>query len=332
MKKNVALVCGGYSGEYVISIESAQQVYENLLEQYNVYKIIITKNRWYYQNDTTQIDIDKNDFSLTIDNTKIIFDIAFIIVHGTPGENGLLQGYFDMLDIPYTTCSALTSAITFDKAICNEIVRNFGIIHVASNIALHKQDNISIDTILQKISLPVFVKPSQGGSSIATFKVTKQEDLLPSIQKAFEVDNKILIEEYIKGREFSCGVMKIDNKITALPIAEICPKTDFFDWKAKYKGLSNEIVPAPIDDKTTTLIQKTTEKIYKLLDCNGVCRVDYILENDTNKLFFLEINTTPGQSKESIVPKQIRYMGKSTKWLYQTQIESVLKDNKRKEK
>jgi len=332
MKKNVALVCGGYSGEYVISIESAQQVYENLLEQYNVYKIVITKNRWYYQNDTTQIDIDKNDFSLTIDNTKIIFDIAFIIVHGTPGENGLLQGYFDMLDIPYTTCSALTSAITFDKAICNEIVRNFGIIHVASNIALHKQDNISIDTILQKISLPVFVKPSQGGSSIATFKVTEQEDLLPSIQKAFEVDNKILIEEYIKGREFSCGVMKIDNKITALPIAEICPKTDFFDWKAKYKGLSNEIVPAPIDDKTTTLIQKTTEKIYKLLDCKGVCRIDYILENDTNKLFFLEINTTPGQSKESIVPKQIRYMGKSTKWLYQTQIESVLKDNKREEK
>ncbi len=328
MKKNVALVCGGYSGEYVISIESADQVYENLCEEYNVYKIILVKDRWYYKDAEREIDVDKNDFSLTIDNNKITFDIAFIIVHGTPGENGLLQGYFDMLDLPYTTCNALTSAITFDKAICNEIVRNFGIINVAANVAVRKHDKVSTEDILKKVSLPVFVKPSQGGSSIATFKVTKKEDLIPSIEKAFEVDNKVLVEQYIKGREFSCGVMKIDNKVTALPIAEICPKTDFFDWKAKYDGLSNEIVPAPIDDTTTSLIQKTTEEIYKLLDCNGVCRIDYILEEETKKLFFLEINTTPGQSKESIVPKQIRYMGKSTKWLYQTQIESVLKERK----
>ena len=181
------------------------------------------------------------------------------------------------------------------------------------------------EDILSKVSLPVFVKPSQGGSSLGTFKVTNREDLLEKIDKAFEVHEKVIIEEYIKGREFSCGVMKIDNKITALPVAEICPKTDFFDWQAKYKGLSNEIVPAPIDKATTQLIQTTTEKIYKNLNCKGVCRIDYILNSDTNELYFLEVNTTPGQSKESIVPKQVRCMGKDVKWLYKTQLEDIIK-------
>ncbi|MBR1627547.1 MAG: D-alanine--D-alanine ligase [Bacteroidales bacterium] len=326
MKKNIALVCGGYTGEYEISLESADQIYENLKENYNVYKIIITKQDWFFENNGEKISIDRNDFSLTLDSRKIVFDAAFIIVHGTPGENGLLQGYFDMLSIPYNTCSALTSAVTFDKVICNAVVKQSGIVKVADNTFINQDEELpTAEEILNKVSLPVFVKPSQGGSSLATFKVTDKEDLLPKIKEAFTVDNKVIVEEFIKGREFSCGVMTIEGKITALPLAEICPKTDFFDWKAKYKGLSEEKVPAPVDEATTLLIQKTSEKIYKHLHCKGVCRIDYILKEETGELYFLEVNTTPGQSKESIVPKQIRYMGKNVKWLYETQIADMLK-------
>ena len=325
----IALVCGGYTGEYEISLQSAEQVYENLKDIYNVYKIIIDKQSWYYDNDGKKVDVDKTDFTLTLNNVKIHFDAAFIIVHGSPGENGLLQGYIDMLGIPYNTCGALASAVTFDKVICNAVVKQMGIVNVANNTYVYQDEGkIDADSILSKVKLPVFVKPSQGGSSLGTFKVTDSGDLEEKINKAFEVHGKVIIEEYIKGREFSCGVMTADNKITALPVAEICPKTDFFDWQAKYKGLSDEIVPAPIDTQTTRLIQTTSEKIYKNLNCKGVCRVDYILEEETGKLFFLEINTTPGQSKESIVPKQIRSMGKDVKWLYEIQMEAVLQHKK----
>ena len=323
--KNIALVCGGYSGEYVISVQSAEQVYENLKDNYNVYTIIINKDSWYYDNNGQRTDIDKNDFTLMLNGSKIKFDAVFIIIHGTPGENGLLQGYFDMLNIPYNTCDALTSAVTFDKVTCNSVVRDMNIVAVARNFTVYKSDDFDTDTVLKHVNLPVFVKPSQGGSSLGTFKVTKREDLQDKIEKAFEVHEKVIVEEYIKGREFSCGVMTIDNKITALPVAEICPKTDFFDWQAKYKGLSDEIVPAPIDKATTELIQSTSEKIYKNLNCKGVCRIDYILNSDTGELFFLEVNTTPGQSKESIVPKQVRYTGKDGKWLYTMQVEQMLK-------
>ncbi|MGP1514339.1 MAG: D-alanine--D-alanine ligase [Bacteroidales bacterium] len=324
-KKNIALVCGGYSGEYVISIKSAEQVYENLKDEYNLYKIIITKDDWFFEDKENRISIDKNDFSLTLRDKKVCFDAVFIIIHGSPGENGLLQGYFDMLSIPYNTCSALSSAITFDKQTCNSIVQNLGLVRVAKSFTVYKGENITEDVILNKVSLPVFVKPSQGGSSLATFKVTTKEELLPATQKAFKVCEKVLIEEFIKGREFSCGVMTIENKVTALAVTEICPKTGFFDWKAKYDGCSEEIVPAPIDDTTTILIQATSEKIYKYLNCKGICRIDYIFNTDTSELFFLEINTTPGQSKESIIPKQIRYVGKTIKWLYKMQIEDILK-------
>lgn len=326
MKKNIALVCGGYTGEYEISIASAEQIYKNLKDDYNVYKIIINKQEWFFESSNKKIYIDKNDFSLTLDGNKICFDFAFIIVHGTPGENGLLQSYFDMLSIPYNTCSALVSAVTFDKQICNAVVKQMNIVNVANNTFVHKDDKeISLDEIISKVKLPVFVKPSQGGSSLATFKVTKREELLPCIEKAFEIDDKVLIEEYIKGREFSCGVMIVDNKVMALPVAEICPKTDFFDWQAKYQGLSEEKVPAPIDETMTTYIQRLTERIYKNLNCRGVCRIDYIWDTDKNELYFLEINTTPGQSEESIVPKQVRCMNKDVKWLYKMQITNVLK-------
>lgn len=325
MKKNIALVAGGYSGEYEISIRSAGQIAQNIdTNKYNVYTIVIEKKSWYYSIEDKHIEIDKNDFSLTLNGEKINFDGALIIVHGTPGENGLLQGYFDMLNIPYTTCSALVSTITFDKEVCNALVRSFDIVNVAKNTSVFKDEKLDLDKISTTINFPLFVKPSEGGSSIGMSKVSCKEDLLPAIEKAFEVHHKVLIEEFIEGREFSCGVMQVGEKeIIAFPATEIVSQTEFFDYDAKYNGLSNEITPAQVSDELMLRVQETTKKLYKRLNCSGVCRIDFIYREKDDKLFFLEVNTTPGQSAQSIVPQQVRAMGRDTKWLYQTLLEQL---------
>ena len=325
MKKNIALVAGGYSGEYEISIRSAGQIAQNIdTNKYNVYTIVIEKQSWYYSIEDKHVEIDKNDFSLTLNEEKINFDGALIIVHGTPGENGLLQGYFDMLNIPYTTCSALVSTITFDKEVCNALVRSFDIVNVAKNTSVFKDEKLDLDKISTTINFPLFVKPSEGGSSIGMSKVSCKEDLLPAIEKAFEVHHKVLIEEFIEGREFSCGVMQVGEKeIIAFPATEIVSQTEFFDYDAKYNGLSNEITPAQVSEELMLRVQETTKKLYKRLNCSGVCRIDFIYREKDDKLFFLEVNTTPGQSAQSIVPQQVRAMGRDTKWLYQTLLEQL---------
>lgn len=325
MKKNIALVAGGYSGEYEISIRSAGQIAQNIdTNKYNVYTIVIEKKSWYYSIEDKHVEIDKNDFSLTLNGEKINFEGALIIVHGTPGENGLLQGYFDMLNIPYTTCSALVSTITFDKEVCNALVRSFDIVNVAKNTSVFKDEKLDLDKISTTINFPLFVKPSEGGSSIGMSKVSCKEDLLPAIEKAFEVHHKVLIEEFIEGREFSCGVMQVGEKeIIAFPATEIVSQTEFFDYDAKYNGLSNEITPAQVSDELMLRVQETTKKLYKRLNCSGVCRIDFIYREKDDKLFFLEVNTTPGQSAQSIVPQQVRAMGRDTKWLYQTLLEQL---------
>lgn len=323
-KKNVALVCGGYSGEYIISLQSAQQIENNLRDDFNLYKIIITKDDWFYERESKKISVDKNDFSLKIDGEKIKFDAVFIIVHGTPGENGLLQGYFDMLGIKYSTCDALCSAITFDKTTCNAVVRDLNIVNVAKNVTVYDNETIDVDNILSKVSLPVFVKPSQGGSSIGMSKVKAREELEKAIKRAFEVHSKVLIEEFIEGVELSCGVFMENKEIMVFPVTEIVPKAEFFDYEAKYNGTTEEIVPARISDDLLNLVQKTTERIYRDLNCKGVCRVDYIYNKEKNKLYFLEVNTTPGQSLNSIVPNQVRAMGKDVHWLYYTQMAEIL--------
>lgn len=325
MKKNIALVAGGYSGEYEISIRSAGQIAQNIdTNKYNVYTIVIEKKSWYYSIEDKHVEIDKNDFSLTLNEEKINFDGALIIVHGTPGENGLLQGYFDMLNIPYTTCSALVSTITFDKEVCNALVRSFDIVNVAKNTSVFKDEKLDLDKISETINFPLFVKPSEGGSSIGMSKVSCKEDLLPAIEKAFDVHHKVLIEEFIEGREFSCGVMQVGEKeIIAFPATEIVSQTEFFDYDAKYNGLSNEITPAQVSDELMLRVQETTKKLYKRLNCSGVCRIDFIYREKDDKLFFLEVNTTPGQSAQSIVPQQVRAMGRDTKWLYQTLLEQL---------
>ncbi|MCF0210912.1 MAG: D-alanine--D-alanine ligase [Bacteroidales bacterium] len=325
MKKTVALVAGGYSGEYIISLQSAAQVEEQLKNDFNLYKIIITKDEWYYESNEGKIQVNRDDFSLNINGEKITFDAAFIIVHGTPGENGLLQGYFDMINLPYNTCDALCSAVTFDKETCNAVVRDFDIVNVAKNQTIYADEQIDTDKILSRLSLPLFVKPSQGGSSIGMSKVKTKEELLPAIKQALDVHPKVLIEEFIEGREFSCGVFTIDGKISAFPVTEIIPINEFFDYEAKYNGTTAEVVPAKVDERVSTNIQRTTEKLYKLLNCKGVCRIDFIYNEKQDKLFFLEVNTTPGQSLNSIVPNQVRAMGKDVHWLYYTQIAEIIK-------
>ncbi|MCH3923997.1 MAG: D-alanine--D-alanine ligase [Bacteroidales bacterium] len=324
MKKNIALMAGGYSGEYSVSLEGAKQIEDNLKEDYNIYKIILVKQDWYYEKDNKKYSVEKSDFTLNIEGKKIAFDAAFIIIHGTPGENGLLQGYFEMLDIPYTTCDSLTSAITFDKVVCNAVVKDLNVVNVANNYSIYDYQKIDTKEILIKVALPVFVKPSQGGSSIGMTKVKQEKDLESAIKKAFTVHNKVIIEQGISGREFSCGVFTVDKKVVALPVTEIVSKKEFFDYQAKYEGLSDEIVPASINDELKDRIQQTTKKVYKGLNCKGVCRIDFIYDNKNDKLFFLEVNTTPGQSLHSIVPNQVRAYGKDVRWLYNQQLKEIL--------
>lgn len=324
MKKNVALVMGGYSGEHDISINSGCQVYEALNhEKYNVSKIVVDREGWYALNeDGTRTAVDKNDFSVAGQH----FDLAFIIIHGNPGENGVLQGYFDMLGIPYTTCGFYTSALTFNKGYCNAVVRSFDVVNVAKSRVVGSLDEVDVDSLIAEMGLPLFVKPASGGSSVATSKVKDKEELIPAVKEAFTEDQQVMIEQFIKGREFDCGVLRTKSDKYVFPVTEIIPTGghEFFDYEAKYAGFSNEVTPAEVEKEVSDLIQNTSSKLYDLLDCRGVVRFDFIYDTDRKKLFFLEVNTIPGQSAESIVPKQARAMGISTAELYDMIISSCL--------
>ena len=324
-KKNIALVMGGFSGEHDISIMSGCQVYENLdHEKYNVYKIVVDREGWYgLADDGSRMPVNRDNF--TVEGVSR-FDLAFIIIHGNPGENGVLQGYFDLLGIPYTTCGFYTSALTFNKGYCNPVVRNFGIVNVAKSKMLYADQPIDTAALLQELSLPLFVKPAAGGSSVATTKVKRAEDLMPAIQEALTEDKGVLVEEFIQGREFDCGVLRTKEKKYVFPITEIIPTGghEFFDYAAKYDGFSNEVTPAEVDKAISDLIQQVSSQLYDLLDCRGIVRFDYIYDTAKDELFFLEVNTIPGQSAESIVPKQARAMGISTRQLYEMVIQSCL--------
>lgn len=324
-KKNIALVMGGFSGEHDISIMSGCQVYENLdHEKYNVYKIVVDRDGWYgLADDGSRMPVNRDNF--TVEGVSR-FDLAFIIIHGNPGENGVLQGYFDLLGIPYTTCGFYTSALTFNKGYCNPVVRNFGIVNVAKSKMLYADQPIDTAALLQELSLPLFVKPAAGGSSVATTKVKRAEDLMPAIQEALTEDKGVLVEEFIQGREFDCGVLRTKEKKYVFPITEIIPTGghEFFDYAAKYDGFSNEVTPAEVDKAISDHIQQVSSQLYDLLDCRGIVRFDYIYDTEKDELFFLEVNTIPGQSAESIVPKQARAMGISTRQLYEMVIQSCL--------
>jgi D-alanine-D-alanine ligase len=328
MKKNIALVAGGYSGEYVISVQSAVTIENNLDSgKYNVYKIIITRDSWTYTDAAGQVvHVDKNDFSLTIDGKKITFDTVFIGIHGTPGEDGRLQGYFEMLGIPYTSCGMVTSAVTFNKSFCNKIVAALNVVNVSKSVHIFRDQPYDAAEILQQLRLPVFVKPAEGGSSIGMSKVKTAEELPAAIDKAFREDSQILIEEFIKGRELTIGLFRTNGTLNVLPITEVVSSKEFFDYEAKYTpGVSNEITPAPVADEITKRVQETAKAIYNKLNCKGITRVDFIYEESTGKLFFLEINTMPGQSENSLVPQQVRASGSTLQEFYGHLIEESMK-------
>jgi len=325
MKKNIALVTGGFSGEAVISYKSAVTIDNNLdRELFNVFKIDINPQGWFYElTDRRKVEIDKNDFSLQLDNQKIKFDAVFIGIHGTPGEDGKLQGYFDTLKIPYTSCDAATSAITFNKRYTVAVAKMAGIA-VANSIHLFKHSPVPISQILDQLQLPVFVKPNNGGSSIGMSKVNNASDLAPAITRAFQEDDQVLVEEMIAGREFTIGVFKTRGNIIPLPLTEVISKKDFFDYEAKYEGASTEITPAQVEEVVMDKIREAAQKIYSVFNCRGIVRIDFIYNQETGRPFMLEINTIPGQSEASIVPLQVKAMGWSLKEFYTKLVEETL--------
>ena len=327
MKKNIALVAGGYSGEYGISIKTAITIENNIdKEKYNVYKIILDKNNWKHTTLSGEtVEVDRKDFSLTIDGQHIVFDTVFVAVHGTPGEDGKFQGYLEMLDIPFTSCNAIVSGLTFNKIYCNRVISQSGLVHVSKSIQVIKNRRISPDEIFEQVSLPVFVKPAEGGSSLATTKVKTPEELGPALEAVFAIEAQAMVEEFVKGREFSIGVYRVGDKLTALPVTEIISTKEFFDYEAKYTpGVTNEVTPAQLEPEFAGLIANTARKIYDTLNCKGICRVDFILEELTNHLYFLEINTIPGQSENSIVPQQVRASGLTLMEFYGSLIEESM--------
>jgi D-alanine-D-alanine ligase len=315
MKHKIAIIAGGDSGEYEISIKSAAVVKKHLDNtKFEIFLIVIRGKDWYYKaDDGTDFAVNKEDFTVSLPGRLLSFDGVFVAIHGTPGEDGRIQGYFDLLGLPYTSCDQVTSALTFDKFFCNHFVSSFGV-NISKSIVLKKGEEVNENELLQRISLPFFVKPNRGGSSVGTSKVKIPEELLPALEKAFREDSLVLLEEHIPGRELSCGTITYNGEIRTLPITEILSKNEFFDYEAKYQGKSEEVTPANVSEEVARAINSTSVKLYKLLNCRGIVRFDYIL-ND-KKLFFLEVNTVPGFSELSIVPQQALKAGISLQDLF----------------
>lgn len=325
MKKKIALVTGGLSGEAVISYKSAITVGNNIdTEKFDIYKIDINPLGWWYvAKDDKRSEINRDDFSIIDKGQKISFDAVLLCIHGTPGEDGKLQGYFDMIDLPYTSCDAATSALTFNKRY-TVAVASFGGIHVAKSLHLFKHTPLSPQQILLQLQLPVFVKPNNGGSSIGMSKVNKPDELQPALDKAFKEDDQILIEEFISGREFTIGVFKTKGEIIVLPITEVITHNEFFDFEAKYEGKSEEITPAKIDETIAEKLRTAAKKVYQILNCRGVVRIDFIYNAQKNEPYMLEVNTVPGQSEASVIPQQVKIKGWSLKDFYTSVIEEAL--------
>ena len=321
--KNIALLAGGYTGEFEVSIDSAKNIAANLdPEKYKVYTVLITPERWFFETGCTSVDIDKNDFSLTLENEKINFDFAFITIHGTPGEDGKMQGYLDMLKIPYNTCDATTSAITMNKAYTKAIVEGIPALHMARSLKLIDRDLHEVAIISAKLKFPLFVKPNNGGSSVGMSKVHNAAGLPDALKRAFNEDKQVLVEEFIKGREFSVGAAWLNGKIKILPITEIISKKEFFDYEAKYSaGASTEITPADLPAEKVKEIATIITEIYLRLNCRGMVRVDFILLDGSDDFHFIEVNTTPGQSAASLVPQQVRAAGMNLMEFYGALIE-----------
>jgi D-alanine-D-alanine ligase len=322
--KTIAIAAGGDSSEYEVSVKSANEVSKVLSSLYNIYIIMFRGTIWYWEDPKGRYyNIDKNDFTLKTDERRIRFDAVFIAIHGTPGENGLLQGYLDMMRLPYTSCNAFTSSLTFNKQACKLYLKEYGI-SMADAILIRRKEKIDLAGIIKEIGLPCFIKPNDSGSSFGVSMVKKEEEMDAALETAFRESNEIMAEAYMKGREVACGVVKTRNSAIILPVTEIISKNEFFDYEAKYTpGRSDEVTPAKMPDKITTEIQRLSSLIYDLLGCSGIVRVDFIVIGD--KPYFLEINTIPGMTSESLVPKQAKAAGLQLEELYSMVLEDLFK-------
>lgn len=309
MKRNIAIVAGGDTSEYEVSLRSAKGIYSFIdKEKYNLYIVRVHKSEWKVVMDDKDVaDVDKNDFSFTKDGIKTKFDFAYITIHGTPGEDGRLQGYLDMMGIPYSNCGVLASSMTYDKFVCNHYLEAFGV-RIAESLCLRKGQKISDEDVVGKIGLPCFIKPNLGGSSFGVTKVKTEEEIQPAIEKAFSEADEVIIEAFMKGTELTCGCYKTKEKSVVFPVTEVVTHNEFFDYDAKYNGQVDEITPARISSELSERVQKLSSAIYDILGCAGIIRVDYIV-TEGEKINLLEVNTTPGMTATSFIPQQVKAAG-----------------------
>lgn len=321
--KNVAIIMGGYSSEYKISLTSGNVVYNYLDKtKYQAYRIHIFKDKWVYVDaNDVEYPINKNDFSVEVNHEKITFDVVFNAIHGTPGEDGLLQAYFELLGIKQTSCDYYQAALTFNKRDLLSVLKPYGI-KTAISYYLNLGDTINADEIIRKVGLPCFVKPNKSGSSFGISKVKIKEELLPAIENAYKEDSEIIIESFLDGPEVSVGVINYQGKITVLPITEIVSENDFFDYEAKYLGKSKEITPARISEELKHKIETVAKRAYEVLKMKGFSRSEFIIVNGEPHM--LEMNTIPGLTTESILPQQAREAGISLPELFENAIELAL--------
>jgi D-alanine--D-alanine ligase (EC 6.3.2.4) len=312
MKRNIAVIAGGDSAEIVISLQTADHIFNTLdKDLYNPYLIELKELDWNVKIENESYLIDKNDFSFTKDGIKIKFDFAYIAIHGTPGENGILQGYLQLLRIPHSTCDVLSSALSFNKHACNSYLKSLGF-NFAKSVLLKKDEEYSIEEIHTKLGMPCFVKPNADGSSFGISKVKQVEDLNEAIEKAFKEGKEVIIEEFIDGLEFTCGLVKTRKENLVFPVTEVLPKKEFFDFEAKYDpNMAEEITPARISKELSERIQNISSQVYDALKCKGIVRVDYMIKGD--EIFILEANTVPGMTANSFIPKQVAAMNRELK-------------------
>lgn len=324
MKKNVAIVFGGYSSEWVISQLSANVVLKHLdASKYTAHLVNISKQSWdVLLSDGTKCTIDKNDFSFTEKGKKVVFDVVFNAIHGTPGEDGKLQGYFEMIGLPHTSPGVLASSLTFSKSYCNGFLRQFGDVNIATAVMVRKGEKVDAEAILNTVGLPCFVKPNNMGSSFGITKLKAAENFDEALAKALENDDEAVIEQFIDGVEIASGVYSHNDEVVALPLTEIVSENEYFDYQAKYEGASQEITPARIDDEVKELIQETTRRVYTRLKLRGMSRIDYILQD--GKPYLIEVNTIPGLSEESLLPQQVRYAGITLKDFFSQLIDDAV--------
>lgn len=325
MKKNIAIVAGGDSSEVVVSLKSAAGLNSFMdKDRYNVYTVTIVGSIWQVEwSDDKKIPIDKNDFSFTHQGVKTSFDFAYITIHGTPGENGILQGYFDLIGLPYSCCGVLAASITFNKFTCNQYLKGFGV-KVSESLLLRSGQSVSDEEVAQKIGFPCFVKPNVGGSSFGVTKVKAIDQIQPAIAKAFSEGSEVMIEAFMQGTEITCGMYKTKDKTVVFPITEVVPENEFFDYDAKYKGQVQEITPARINARLTERVQSLTAAIYDILGCKGIVRIDYIITQG-EVINLLEVNTTPGMTATSFIPQQVKAAGLDIKDVMTEIIENELR-------